>query len=133
MLLDAFPRTYIAIEGYSFGSRGNAVLTMAEIKQSLLLVLGKQRPDFERVLLLQPTTWKSALMGEEYKRGTSKEDVQNYLKRRWPKIENLFAKDHNCYDAYAMAALYERLIMTPKVTNKSIQRLIKREEKTSWR
>lgn len=123
---------YIAVEGYSFGSRGNAVTTMAEVKQAILTTIRVHRgPAFVNVTLFAPTTWRSCIMGEDHVRGLKKPDVIEWMKRRWPVVQH-FGSDHNVYDSYAMAQLYFQIVMLPHKRNKSIDRLLEREKGRSW-
>lgn len=124
---ETWPKLYILLEGYSMGSGGSAVQSMAEVKQSILTAIIRVDPKFEHVLLMPPTSWKACFLGEDNKRGQDKWVVANHVIDRWPIVENTFQNDDNQYDAYAMAALYEQLILRPFITNKSIERLRLRE------
>ncbi len=111
----------IMIEGYSFGSSG-AQFTLAELKQSVLNVLYRFT-HFEKVLLVPPPTWKSCLCPGQGTKG--KEIIQACLEERYGVIK-YFLKDHNKYDAFAMAILYKEL-EEGTLQSESAQKLRQRE------
>ena len=115
---------YVAIEGYSHGSSGTAIQTLAEIKQAVLQQIYKYC-NLEDVLLLPPTTWKACLA--EGAGGYDKEGVQSLLIEKWPVLKS-FGADHNKYDSYAMASVYEQIIRHRATCDTAAQNLMEREE-----
>lgn len=129
---EVWPKNYIMLEGYSMASRGDAVQSMAEVKQTIYMTLMKYTDKrFSNVILIPPGTWQACLLGESNKRRDKKEKSKDrtirYISAAWPALAKLFGKDHNQFDAYAMAALYERLVLHPDDTNAAIDRLADRE------
>lgn len=117
-------KPYICIEGYAYQSGKGAAYTLAEIKQAVLEKIEVNTKGFRNVLLLPPPTWKACLCPK--KGGANKEDVKVCLLRYSPEIE-VFGKDHNKYDAYAMAYAYQQ-IKAGKLATKSAESLIDREK-----
>lgn len=122
-------KLHILLEGYAYGARGNAVLTMAEVKTAILMAVRLVSDTaFSNVLLLPPNAWQKCLMGDDYVPGEGKQQTIDYVRERWPITES-FGSDNNLYDAFGMAVLCEQLIRDPYRTNNSIERLRIREQR----
>lgn len=100
--------SWIGIEGYASRSKGSAVQTMAEIKQSLLLTIFAKH-GLSRVVMLQPMSWKACLVEKGGK--LDKIGVMDEVCRQWPRMSWLRSTKgaHNYFDAYAMATVVEAL------------------------
>ena len=120
---------HIGVEGYAFGLRGNAVQTMAEIRQGLLdVVMPYVQDRFFNVYVLPIPTWKSALCPGLKKVGMSqKEAVQECIIRRWPATKEAFGKDHNKFDSFGIADVLYQAFYRPDISNPSLDRFRDRE------
>ena len=120
---------HVGLEDYAYGSRGNAVLTMAEIRQGLLdVIMPKVHHALLKLYILPIPTWKASLCPGLHKSGMgSKEAIMACLHEYWaPTYE--FGSDHNKYDSFGMATVLYRAFYRPDISNPSLDRFRDREE-----
>ncbi len=124
---------FTAVEGYAYSTKGGAVYTMAEVKQAILAAYCHIDLNMQALLLLPPTTWKQVMEMSPTKAQLGGVKLTQSEKKKWgmaalrkydERVE-VFGNDHNCFDAYAMAATYYRFVRS--LPNPAIMRLRKRE------